>query len=373
MHHGGAQAVRRAVFTSAALFAMGGALVAHAGGIPSTGALVYAGQLDLGGGPANGPHDISISLWSDAVMPDAGVCSTAAPGLIVDAGVFSLVLSDACTQAVSQNPNLWFQVTVDGTSFEREAVGVMPFAVEAAHAPLSSMATTVGSAAANVTTQSDGLGSGNILFATTPPDLDGGSPVNYFQVTDFGMGVADPLGQNNGLLNCATQGTCTASSGRGAGVEFGAPGSGEGIASRRTTGFADSLGLDFYTNHSSRMRIQHDGGIVIPGTFAPAAISAGTITAGGTFDLGLTWITYPSPSSSTFVASCDGGIPVSGGAYIQGSNSTWFLLYESRPADPVLPGLPSPGWQVTCWNANSASTTPCDVAWVLCMDPTHAR
>jgi len=117
---------------------------AGAAGIPSKGALTYAGTLqDSTGAPLEGPQYIAIQLWDSATETGAAhrVCDTGDPALTpLQNGRFSLSLPDACTVAVGQNPNLFVDALVGPTSAAaaslggRSKLGAVPFAVEAANA-----------------------------------------------------------------------------------------------------------------------------------------------------------------------------------------------------------------------------------------------
>jgi hypothetical protein len=70
--------------------------------------------------------------------------------------------------------------------------------------------------------------------------------------------IVDPAGTNAGNLGADTLG-----------LRFGTPGSGEGIASKRTAG-GNVNGLDFYTNFMNRMTITNSGNVGIGSTTLPA-------------------------------------------------------------------------------------------------------
>ena len=117
-----------------------GLLVFSAGaeGIPARNAMHYSGFLEEGGLPVSGTRSFTIRLFDDA---STGVerCESVASGLLVEAGWFRVPLSDACTVAVGQRPDLWVEVQV-GTDdpLPRTKLSAVPYAVEANHATSAS-------------------------------------------------------------------------------------------------------------------------------------------------------------------------------------------------------------------------------------------
>lgn len=120
------------------------AVRAGAAGIPTAGALTYAGTLqDMSGKPLSDPQYIAIQLWDSATSTASShrVCDTGDAALtpLVN-GRFSITLPDSCTEAVGQNPNLFVDVLVGSTAAEAESLGTrsklgaVPFAVEAGNA-----------------------------------------------------------------------------------------------------------------------------------------------------------------------------------------------------------------------------------------------
>ena len=126
---------------------LGYAIRARASGIPSTGALSYAGVLDDANGPITGSHNIQVILY-DAATSGNALCQTASAALNLSNGQFSVLLPDACTTAVAGNPNVWVDVLVDGSDLGATKIGAVPYAVEANHTPNADHATT----ATNATT-----------------------------------------------------------------------------------------------------------------------------------------------------------------------------------------------------------------------------
>jgi len=112
--------------------AVGGYLagIARATGIPSTEPLYYSGVLaDTTGKLISGTKGIGVNLWT-AATAGSKVCSTAATWPTITQGRFRVALDKTCVTAVQQNPELWAEVIVDGTSIGRSKIGAVPYAVE---------------------------------------------------------------------------------------------------------------------------------------------------------------------------------------------------------------------------------------------------
>jgi hypothetical protein len=112
-----------------------------------------------------------------------------------------------------------------------------------------------------------GIGGAFVNSATTGKAIS--AQVNgkeIMNVADSGVNVnnsvrVDAGGANNGIFDRLDNATTTATS---YGLIFGAGNSGEGIASKRTSG-GNNDGLDFYTLFTNRMSITHEGDVRIPG------------------------------------------------------------------------------------------------------------
>jgi hypothetical protein len=113
---------------------------AHAAGIPTSNVLAYAGVLtDPSGAPLMGTKRIRISLY-DKPTPDGAMQCTVGPEMkTLVAGGFQSDLS-TCAKAVSANPDLWIEVTIDDVSLGRSKLGAVPFALEAGHSTASNSA-----------------------------------------------------------------------------------------------------------------------------------------------------------------------------------------------------------------------------------------
>lgn len=124
-------------------FAVGGACLALSGylahevraaGPPGTNPLAYAGVLEDNGKPVTGERNLALVVWNAATNGDE-VCDTvpSSPTAITD-GHFEVVLSEACQDAVADNPDLWVEVSVDGDSLGRQKIRAVPYALEAKNA-----------------------------------------------------------------------------------------------------------------------------------------------------------------------------------------------------------------------------------------------
>lgn len=126
------------------LFAMMGLLIAVGGagyrigraradGAPTMQPLYYSGVLEDSGRPVEGIRSVTVRLW-DAATAGTTACTTVSPTTAVSAGRFRLALDAACAAAVQANPNLWAEVIVDTSTFPRQKLGAVPYALEAARA-----------------------------------------------------------------------------------------------------------------------------------------------------------------------------------------------------------------------------------------------
>ena len=145
---------------------------AIAAGIPETGALTYAGKLqDAEGAPLAGTRNVEVRFWS-ASTAGTSLCSSGEVEVTLSAGNFAVPLPDDCTDAVSNNPNLWVEVVVDSVSLGRAKAGAVPYAVEANHAVSAASAVEAEHAveadsAVNVAVSVDGSGQ-RICTGSTP-------------------------------------------------------------------------------------------------------------------------------------------------------------------------------------------------------------
>ncbi|MGO9088470.1 MAG: tail fiber domain-containing protein [Candidatus Sulfotelmatobacter sp.] len=100
----------------------------------------------------------------------------------------------------------------------------------------------------------DGISSSSLTFQTKTPGAATNGLVEQVRISDYGSLIVDSSSSNTGSIGAgATAGT---------GLVFGGPGSGEGIASSRSTLY-NQYGLDFYTGWTSRLSIQNNGYVTV--------------------------------------------------------------------------------------------------------------
>jgi microcystin-dependent protein len=109
---------------------------AGASGIPSAEALRYSGILFNADGtsPLMGSHNVQVTFWDSQSEASGRVCETTSTEQQLKAGRFSVVLPNECVSAVTNNPDLWVEVLVDGMSLGRVKISAVPYAIEAANA-----------------------------------------------------------------------------------------------------------------------------------------------------------------------------------------------------------------------------------------------
>lgn len=123
----------RSLLVFALMASAGGAL---AEGVPSLQPLSYSGSLLDAGVPVDGARGIVLTLWDDPLSTDAArrVCTTLAGTITVVKGRYRVPLHDACAAAVRANPDLYVEVSVDGTSLGRRKLSAVPYSLEAGNA-----------------------------------------------------------------------------------------------------------------------------------------------------------------------------------------------------------------------------------------------
>lgn len=112
---------------------------ALAGGAPEAG-LRYTGTLtDAAGEAVSGRRSLQLQVWDRA---SAGTlrCSVGPSDQTLQAGRVNIELPAECSAAVHDTPDLWVEVSVDGTSLGRTKLGSVPYALEAQHAARASNA-----------------------------------------------------------------------------------------------------------------------------------------------------------------------------------------------------------------------------------------
>jgi hypothetical protein len=105
---------------------------AFAGGIPSTGAMTYAGKLEeVNGAALTGTHMIEVKLHNSTAPGGTPVCTTGSRSTPLVSGRFSVVLPDECTAQIKANSDTAVEVVVDGSPLGITKLGAVPYAVEA--------------------------------------------------------------------------------------------------------------------------------------------------------------------------------------------------------------------------------------------------
>lgn len=124
-----------AVTIGASIGLLGALRAARATGIPASGALVYSGTVtDASGKPLASPQSIGVTVY-DAASGGKKVCAQSAQNIEIDAGGhFQVSMPDACTSAVAAQPDLWVEISVDGSGLGRSKIGAVPYAVSAGDA-----------------------------------------------------------------------------------------------------------------------------------------------------------------------------------------------------------------------------------------------
>lgn len=113
------------------------ALRANAAGIPQADVLTYTGYLEgADGAPLTDKHSIDVRVLAAADASKA-LCEANASNVLLVSGRFQVPLPD-CPAIVKDNPDLWLDVRVDGSSLGVSKMGAVPFAIEAEHATTAS-------------------------------------------------------------------------------------------------------------------------------------------------------------------------------------------------------------------------------------------
>jgi hypothetical protein len=129
------------------LAAAGGA--ALAGGIPTAAPVMsYSGVLRNGEGKplAETEKTFQLKLWSSATATGDPLCATPRTDIETDnLGHFSVPLDD-CVDAVKANADVYIEVIVNTVSLGTTKLGVVPYALETAHAVTADTANTANTA-----------------------------------------------------------------------------------------------------------------------------------------------------------------------------------------------------------------------------------
>lgn len=117
---------------------------ALADGIPTTDTLVYSGVAFGAGGAVLAGVPVNVSLWdleTSGTTSTNKKCEAAAPAQTDTQGRFRVSLA-GCVTAVSQNANLFAEVSVSGVPLARTRLGAAPYAVEALRSATTSQILT---------------------------------------------------------------------------------------------------------------------------------------------------------------------------------------------------------------------------------------
>ncbi len=118
--------------------------LASADGIPTTDALVYSGVAFGTGGAVLAAVPVNVSLWdveTGGTTSTNKKCEAATPAQTDAQGRFRVSLA-GCVTAVSQNANLFAEVSVSGVPLARTRLGASPYAVEALRSATTSQILT---------------------------------------------------------------------------------------------------------------------------------------------------------------------------------------------------------------------------------------
>lgn len=113
---------------------------AHADGAPVAAGLTFAGTIQRGDAPVNGPVDLVLRVTNAADGNGVARCQAAAPATMVTAGRFAVNLGADCTALVQREPNLWIETLIgraDGALTRLSAptqIRAVPYAIEAQRA-----------------------------------------------------------------------------------------------------------------------------------------------------------------------------------------------------------------------------------------------
>ncbi len=177
-----------------------------AGAVPTT--LAYAGFLTDGGAPKNGTVSIAIELFDDRTTGTALFVENLSQ-VVVDAGelVVEVGLTNTLDDAVLDAPELWVQLTVDGTTLTpRARLLSAPYALRAQDAATvggvsaddiaaqdtalqASLTTQAAALQASITALQDQLNT--LQSQLNSVATSGGQPVAFANLTGVPAGLAD--------------------------------------------------------------------------------------------------------------------------------------------------------------------------------------
>jgi hypothetical protein len=119
----------------------------HGAGATAERALVYSGSLqDADGTPLIGAHQIEVKLRSSSTEGGDVLCPSEPATVQLEGGRFSLPLQNECRNAFNRSSAVFVEVLVNGSSLGRVQAGAVPYAIEAAHATSTDVATHAASA-----------------------------------------------------------------------------------------------------------------------------------------------------------------------------------------------------------------------------------
>lgn len=186
---------------------------AHAEGPPGSSPLFYAGTLEDDGALAEGSLPIGVAIFDDAdpAPPESRLCDIPSTNRSVSRGRFRIDVS-ACVDAVSDNPDVFVEVTVRGVPLPRQKLGAVPYALEAQRAQTAAVAeavaggavdaaalannsvsaTAIAAAAVGSSEVADGsLGGIDVADGSIGVGDLGDGSVGAFEIIDGSVGVAD--------------------------------------------------------------------------------------------------------------------------------------------------------------------------------------
>ncbi len=106
----------------------------------AAGDMTWQGRiLDAAGGPLNGEHSLTLTLFDDATA-GSSLATTTFADVTLAGGYVTLTLPDAFEDAVAENPSTWLAIGIDDAAplATRQPLGVTPYAVVASRVNMTS-------------------------------------------------------------------------------------------------------------------------------------------------------------------------------------------------------------------------------------------